>query len=478
MKLNLTKRICWKKSYWVPKGTRGNYQRYVLVLWAALCSLCFVISTVYGATPEYLAAEERAPKSLGAVTSALSDFVEDIEEEMGILRGGSWIISTLKKSYPEAHPFFRDSRMDLNVRSYYFDRDNGNGTSSEAWALGGSLDYESGWIQDHLRVGFSVYTSQKLYGPEGRDGTGLLRDGQDGYTVLGQAYLEAKYNETLVKLFRQKIDLPFLNSNDSRMTPNTFEAYSLSQDFKGLDLILAHVTRIRRRTSSNFVAMSEAAGAESSEKGTTSVGVAYQFNDHTVIGGINHYTWDVMNIFYSQADMKVGLTEELGVELNVQYTHQEDVGEALIGDFSTDSWGVSTSMGYQALIGTVGYTTTNSEAGIRSPFGGHPNFASLMISDFDRAGEDTLFCGLSYNFSELGLDGLSAFARYAYGRTPNSGSAASPDEEEFNITIDYRFQNTWLKPLWIRIRGGWNSQDGGRSRNNYRIILNYTIPLL
>ena len=51
---------------------------------------------------------------------------------------------------------------------------------------------ESGWLNDFLRFGLTGYTSQKLYGPADRDGTGLLRQGQEGYTVLGQSFVELK----------------------------------------------------------------------------------------------------------------------------------------------------------------------------------------------------------------------------------------------------------------------------------------------
>ena len=58
-----------------------------------------------------------------------------------------------------------------------------------------------------------------------RDGTLLLEPGQEGYTVLGEAYAEIRivdgYN---IFVGRKGFDTPFINRNDVRMTPNTFEA--------------------------------------------------------------------------------------------------------------------------------------------------------------------------------------------------------------------------------------------------------------
>jgi len=63
-----------------------------------------------------------------------------------------------------------------------------------------------------------------LYAPEDRDGTLLLEPGQDGYTVLGEAFADIRIIDGLnLTIGRRGIDTPFINRNDSRMTPNTFE---------------------------------------------------------------------------------------------------------------------------------------------------------------------------------------------------------------------------------------------------------------
>ena len=44
-------------------------------------------------------------------------------------------------------------------------------------------------------MGGVLYTSQPLYAPPDRDGTLLLEEGQNGYTVLGQLYARVKILE-------------------------------------------------------------------------------------------------------------------------------------------------------------------------------------------------------------------------------------------------------------------------------------------
>ena len=51
---------------------------------------------------------------------------------------------------------------------------------------------KTGYFLDHVAFGATVYTSNPIYAPDDRDGTGLLAPGQNGYTVLGEFYAELR----------------------------------------------------------------------------------------------------------------------------------------------------------------------------------------------------------------------------------------------------------------------------------------------
>jgi len=73
----------------------------------------------------------------------------------------------------------KESEVTVHLRSYYLERDKPAPSSDlGAWALGGWLGYQSGWIADFLRVGAVGYTSQPLWAPDDKDGTLLLKPGQ------------------------------------------------------------------------------------------------------------------------------------------------------------------------------------------------------------------------------------------------------------------------------------------------------------
>src|SRR3979411_816337 len=85
-----------------------------------------------------------------------------------------------------------DTKFEFNLRTYYLDRDKFDGTQSRAWAIGGWVGFRTGYFLDHIAFGATGYTSQPLYAPDDKDGTLLLKPGQEGYTVLGEAYADIR----------------------------------------------------------------------------------------------------------------------------------------------------------------------------------------------------------------------------------------------------------------------------------------------
>jgi hypothetical protein len=121
--------------------------------------------------------------------------------------------------------------------------------------------------------------------------------------------------------------------------------------------------------------------------------------------------------------------------------------------------------------------TGNSSSGdLISPYGSYGGYNAVIINDYQRAGEYGLRGGLSYDFGQIGLEGLSAFANGVWGHgavDPETGEDA-PDRDELDLTLDYRFRKSWLKGLVIRLRAAILEEEDGRSAEDYRVIVNYT----
>ena len=366
-------------------------------------------------------------------------------------------------------PFFRDSVFSLEPRFYYRYLDNGK-SISEAFTAGGAMIATTGWWRNILQLGVGGYTTQPLATGHDPGGTALLRPDGDGFSVLGQAWGKLKTGPATATLFRQEIELPFINGDDTRMIPNTFEAYRL--DMKPSDLFrfgFAYVPREKSKTSAEFRPMSEVAGVPGVDRGTSVVGFVLGSKEATYIGAINELTWDLLNIAYVEASRTWQLSDDFQLRGEVQFVDQQSVGDELLGGFATQLYGASLTASYRSALLSVAFTSTADGSKILRPFGGVPAFNSLMISDFDGAGENSWRVGLSYDFARIGLTGLKAFANYAHGELP-----AGQHEDEIDATADYRVDYGLLKNFWLRLRYAHNSPSNQPATEDFRVILNYT----
>lgn len=151
---------------------------------ALMAPVVFCLVSQQSQSAEYIRAEEPAPASVQQLQDRVKRAVTETKVEVGRPP------PRLKEWLKDLPPFVRDTRLGIKPRTYYLDQNNLDGSKNEAWALGGSLYYVSGLWKELFSVSAELFTSQKLYGPETRDGTELLKPGQGGFTVLGTAYVQ------------------------------------------------------------------------------------------------------------------------------------------------------------------------------------------------------------------------------------------------------------------------------------------------
>jgi hypothetical protein len=156
---------------------------------------------------------------------------------------------------------YDDATVTVHLRSYYFDRTNPGPTNNVAWAGGGWVGYETGWFFDAVRFGVVGYTSQPFAASAQTDGTFLLAPGAYGYTVLGQAYGKLRLWGQEFTGYRQLINQPEVNPQDNRMTPNTFEAYTLGGKLGDFSYFAGYVANEKTRNETQFRNMAQVAGA-------------------------------------------------------------------------------------------------------------------------------------------------------------------------------------------------------------------------
>ena len=372
--------------------------------------------------------------------------------------------------------FLKEGTIEGEVRSYYMHRHFDRTGTQESLALGGYLKYETPrW--HGLSAGIAGYTSQGLVCTNTKkDGAGLLAPGQHGYGVIGQAYLKADTEKNSVCLFRQSLDTPFLNPFDARMTPITFEAYTVESSLiNKVTLTVSHVTKIKEWTDRKFRPMSEAAGFSGTSEPVTLAGAVLRPTENLHIQVWDYFCHEFMNVVYAQADISRKVCQNITASGSLQGMYQQDIGKALGGTFNTGMAGLLGTLTRKGFALTLGGTVTDDNHDIVNPWGSYPGYTSIMEEDNDLAGEKAWITGVSLDFETAGIKGLSAFINLTGTWTSDDGSFSSPAQRETDFTIDYHFQGN-LTGLWLRARAAFVKQSldtGGDDYQDYRVILNY-----
>jgi hypothetical protein len=375
----------------------------------------------------------------------------------------------------------KESEVTVHLRSYYLDRDRpAPSGDSEAWALGGWLGYQSGWVADFLRIGAVGYTSQPLYAPDNKDGTLLLAPGQDGYSVLGQAYVALRMQQNVFTAFRQLVDQPEVNPRDIRMTPNTFNGYTLGGKVGELGYYGGYLDKMKAINSDEFVNMAAVAGV--STVGSQAMwlgGITYKPAESLALRLSTYDVSDVLGSTYMDAAWSAPLSQDMRLKLSGQYMFQSSNGSALTGtSFDTHVWGLKADLMRGPLTLTTFYNQTGRGQNYQTPYGGYAGYSFMIVDSFNRAGETAWAIGGSYDFKESapGLS-LNAYAVYGSGAVVAATGAPSTDKTEYDFTLDYRFGAErwpdWLRPLWLRLRYANVDESTVGTTHDVRVIANW-----
>jgi hypothetical protein len=418
----------------------------------------------------------------------------------------------MRKQLQDSPPFMRDTQLIFKPRTYFLyqestpggqtggsdsttggtDSTTGGSTPKidEAWAIGGSLEYKSGWLDDHFRVGAEYFGSWPLYtGPNAGD-TKLLTSSGSSYTVLGQAYVQIKYWDQVLTAGESEYGTPYVNRQFNRMTPNTFEGVSLKGSVTGLrgkdlDYLVGYLSKIKERNSDELVPMSQVLGTADNYYGTYLAQFLFSAWGAS-IGLAEYYTENNLNIFYAEATWTPEVRGNYGLKVSVQYTNERSVGTGFVGDFLENTplaanVGLRGTFSYERSVLTLAYSITGSQGGIVSPWGTNPSYTDGSLRNGNRSNEQAALLSYSYDFKSLGLPGLSTVVIFSYGwnaKDPTT-SQGLPNEYELDLVADYKVPTGTFKGLWFRLqRNALHDVGDPGVTTQWRAIVYWEIPLI
>jgi hypothetical protein len=396
----------------------------------------------------------------------------------------------LRPAAQDGRPFFRDTALDVNSRTYWLRLRAFDGHTYEARTNGGYISYESGYAGDILQLRGVLYTSQPLYAPEGAGRTLNLKPDGDQITTLGQANARLRIARQELSAGRQLVRTAFINPKDNRMIPLTFEGLVLvpqgPKDL-GLSYIASYLWRYKPRDADNFIAFSQPFGV-AQEEGVLINGIRYR-SSRLNYGLVNYWIKDTINTAYGEIDYLLpfgGGADRPSYRISFNDLDQASVGEDLIPGPSFNTYQASARLltSYRGFVLTTAVSTVGREAAIRDPFGTIPVYTSLHQSSFERAGEEAYLVTLSYDFAGLGVDGLKFLVGWGEGFDAIDARTreAEPDRDILNFRLEYEPPSGPLEGLHVQLYYADERLLGARlprdEQTQFRAIVNYSVPLL
>lgn len=368
------------------------------------------------------------------------------------------------------HPQFA-----FRVRSYGIGSDAGNLAEQHTWAYGGRLGLTfPEWR--HLSIGAAAYASLPAGDAEVPNRSLLVAPDGERLLAAGESYVNAHYGNLNLRLYRQLLDVAYLNDQDNRMIPNVFEAYTLSYRTQQVYAGIGYVSRMKPRFSEEYLSMSELAGAIGTHTGVTVAGVRWHPSKAVATSALVLYNEDVFGLGYLAGEYDIIFSDRTDLRLSAQYTAQQSVGEERIGSFDTDTIGIKLALGHRGAVFTLAGTTTDDGGQIRSPFGQRPSYLASMLFDFDRAGEDAWLASVSYRLDAFSLPSWSFVLTHTEGHDSRLAltGAELADQRETDLTVDWRPQAGTFAGCWLRLRYAAGS-EGDVDLSQWRITFNYEV---
>ncbi len=393
-----------------------------------------------------------------------------------------------------AEGFVEDGKATLTLRNFYMNRDfrDGPGPSkNEEWAQGFLLDYRSGYTTGTVGLGVDVLGKLgiKLDSGAGRSGTGLLPVQDDGQAADDYARLDPtaklRLSKTELKVGALVPRLPTLQPNFGRLFPQVYRGGLLtSEDLDDLTLNLGRLDEVSQRNEAGTSDLALMNRNKRFARAATS--------DHFRLGGLDwrfapgwggSYHYAELEDVYDQHFFGLKNQVALGadkLETDLRLFISGDTGNRRGGRIENRAAGAMLSyrrhdgqvlgLGYQRMGGDTALPYLNGADAYLVNYG--------QYNDFAEAGETSWQARYDFDFSAMGIPGLSLMSRYFRGRNAEPTAGERGREWERDTDIKYVLQGGALKGLGLVWRNAVYRSTYARDVDENRLYLTYDIPLL
>ena len=389
--------------------------------------------------------------------------------------------------------FVEDSATSVGFRNFYIEREFEDPAAKDigSWSQAVSGRFVSGYTDTPIQVGLDLtaqYAVRLNDTNAERSDTIFLYDldkkEQERDQLKIGATLKLKYGQTELKVGELQPMNPVAFIDNSRQLVTTYAGAMLeSKEVKDLKITAGRITHVNARDDDSFEKIGLYDGktrATVTSDGLNFLGLDYNFTP-SVSGA---YWFGQMEDVYNQHYVNLAYATKIGstnVKIDGRYFKYEDEGESINGKIDNQSYGLMTTIQNGNHLFMTGARKNRGERTFPTLTGHAPQpylhaWANL---GFVKPEELTWHLWYTYNFKDVGLNGLSATARYLYGTDIERKGFEDNKETEKSLAIKYvvpegKFKGLGLDLIHIRTDQKYGAgMAKGPEWNENRVIVTY-----
>lgn len=400
--------------------------------------------------------------------------------------------------------FIADSKAELTLRNFYFDRDYKKDpypyTAARDWAQGLIFKGQSGYTEGTVGFGVDVLAMAgfNLMGSRADDyaRSGLLpvntdNSRDDYYGKIGITG-KAKFRKNELFVGDLVPQLPTIFSSPARLFPQSYRGIRfVSNEIPNLQLEGFYVDEVRQRDSIRYTDVGTDNINHRFNKAATTdsfytLGGSYQLKDYR----LRAYHAELKDIYQQQFlgfNGKQPLNDQLNFLSDVRFFNSEETGSKKIGEVDNRHISGLFGLNYQNHTVSLGYMQSFGSTGLPFLSGTEsPVVLDFMSSDYSNKDEKVYSIRYEYDFKnarigDVSLNGLRFMTRYAKGEDIDLLQYGDQRFKEDSLEFDlgYKIPEGKLKGLGMRARFSHYRNDMPtnmtfHSANETRLNVDYT----
>jgi hypothetical protein len=375
---------------------------------------------------------------------------------------------------------FEDGTVSGELRSMYSRYNFEEDENIYATAIGGQVQYELAKYKG-FNAAVRFLTSHEVSDLSGDDKkfNPDLSSEDGSYTQMIESYINYEYDNFNIRVGRQSLDTPLADSDDVRMTPNTFEAYILSYNYNDFDFMAGYLNRFQGYDTGLDV---DNPWQDTGEDGTYLASFAYETDE--LEGSLWYYDISedenpnstIGNVANKSVYLSLGghyhFDNEAFLYMMTQYLNQSEESNSNV---ESRIYGVMSELVVSSIGFNLAYNYAEDMEGKKafSGFGGGTLFTSMDDMVLENIASDrrayAVVGGISWELSDFHF-----LCAYGIFRGDENTAGVTEHITESDIGFEYSTNESYsLSALYTKQSDKDNTNINGGDWENFRILVSY-----